>query len=66
MLRFAEKTCLETGRRCLRTDTHPKNRSMLSLLSENGFRYRGNIDITAEPGHDSLRRCYEKILKPRA
>ena len=66
MIRFAEKACLEKGRRCLRTDTHPKNRSMLRLLSENGFRYRGNIDIAGEPGHDPLRRCYEKILKPRA
>ena len=66
MLRFTEKTCLENGRRCLRTDTHPKNKSMLNLLSDNGYRYRGNIDITCEPGHDPLRRCYEKIIKPRA
>lgn len=65
MLRFAETCCLESGRRCLRTDTHPKNRGMLRLLSENGYRYRGNISISGEPGHDPLRRCYEKILKPR-
>ena len=66
MLRFAEKCSLENGRRCLRTDTHPKNRSMLRLLSDNGYRYRGNIDIHCEPGHESVRRCYEKILKTHA
>lgn len=66
MLRFAEKCSLDNGRRCLRTDTHPKNRSMLRLLSDNGYRYRGNIDIHCEPGHESIRRCYEKILKSHA
>ena len=65
MLRFAEKACLETGRRCLRTDTHSKNKGMLLLLRDNGYRYRGNIYISSEPGHDPLRRCFEKILKPR-
>ena len=39
---------------------------MLRLLSDNGYRYRGNIDIHCEPGHESVRRCYEKILKTHA
>ena len=33
------------------------------LLRENGFRYRGNITISSEPGHDPERQCFEKILK---
>ena len=33
------------------------------MLRENGFRYRGNITISSEPGHDPERLCFEKILK---
>ena len=64
-LRLAEERCLQAGRRCIRTDTHPKNQPMLRLLRDNGYRYRGNILITCEPGHDPVRRCYEKLLKEK-
>ena len=50
--------------RCVRTDTHKKNKPMQALLRQSGYRYRGNIDIgNVEPGHDSARQGYEKILK---
>ena len=62
-MRFAEKCSLENGRRCLRTDTHPKNRSMLRLLSDNGYRYRGNVLVEVAEGHDPRRQGFEKRLK---
>ena len=63
MIRFCEELTLEKGRRCIRVDTHRKNRAMLRLLREHGFRYRGNITIDSEPDHDPERQCYEKVLK---
>ena len=64
LMRFVDETCLEHGFRCVRTDTHRKNKPMQALLRESGYRYRGNIDIgDVEPGHDSARQGYEKILK---
>ena len=37
---------------------------MQRLLRESGYRYRGNLDIgDVEPGHDSARQAYEKIIK---
>ena len=51
------------NRRCIRADTHRKNKAMQRLLRESGFRYRGNITISSEPGHDPERQCFEKILK---
>ena len=36
---------------------------MQRLLRENGYRYRGNIEVLVEPGHDTPRQAYEKILK---
>ncbi len=65
LVRFAEARTLELGRRCLRTDTHPKNRAMQRLVRDAGFRYRGNIVIESEPGHDPRRQCFEKLLKER-
>ena len=65
MLRNVEEETRRTGRNWLRTDTHRKNKAMLSLLRENGFRYRGNISVSAEPGHDTERQAYEKLLKER-
>ena len=64
LISFAEKvTAEEYGVRYLRTDTHRKNKGMQRLLRENGFRYRGNIDVYCEPGHDTARQAYEKVLK---
>jgi len=65
LIGFAEKQCRAFGRRCLRTDTHKKNKAMQSLLREAGYRYRGNVQVFSEPGHDSARQAYEKILKDK-
>ena len=65
MLRFAEERTRSAGTRCLRTDTHRKNKPMQRLLREAGFRYRGNVDVSTEPGHDPARQCYEKLLKEK-
>ncbi len=64
MMRFVDERALALGLRCIRTDTHRKNKPMQRLLRESGYRYRGNLDIgDVEPGHDSARQGYEKILK---
>ena len=64
MMRFADEHVLALGLRCIRTDTHRKNKPMQRLLRECGYRYRGNVDIgEVEKGHDSARQCYEKIIK---
>ena len=65
LLRFVEEQAQVYGLRCIRTDTHKKNKAMQRLLREHGFRYRGNIQIDCEPGHDTARQAYEKILKDR-
>ena len=65
MLRFAEDRTRALGLRCLRTDTHRRNKPMLRLLRENGFRYRGNVETETEPGRDGQRQAYEKLLKER-
>ena len=49
--------------RCIRVDTHKKNKPMKKLLQNKAFRYRGNVEVTSSPGHDSARQAYEKILK---
>ena len=65
LIRFVEERCRLFGLRCIRTDTHKKNKAMQNLLREHGFRYRGNLKILCEPGHDDARQAYEKILKDR-
>ena len=65
MLRFVEQQCRAYGLRCIRTDTHKKNKAMQGLLRENGYRYRGNLVISCEPGHETARQAYEKILKDK-
>ena len=63
LLRCVEEQARAWGYRCIRTDTHRKNKPMQKLLRENGYRYRGNIVVLCEPGHDTARQGYEKILK---
>ena len=63
IIKCTEKQAGEYGLRCIRSDTHRKNKSMQRLLRESGFRYRGNVNIACEAGHDPARQCYEKILK---
>ena len=66
MLRFVEEQARVFGLRCIRTDTHRKNKPMQQLLRSRGFRYRGNLRIVCEPGHDDARQAYEKVLKKEA
>ena len=63
LMRFVDERTLALGIRCVRTDTHKKNKPMQRLLRESGYRYRGNLQITVEPGHDTARQAYEKIIK---
>ena len=63
MLALAEARAKTLGARALRTDTHKKNKAMLRLLREHGYRYRGNIRWPVEPGHDATGQAYEKLLK---
>ncbi|MBQ3210406.1 MAG: tRNA (guanosine(37)-N1)-methyltransferase TrmD [Oscillospiraceae bacterium] len=63
LVRCAEDISRKNGVRYLRVDTHRKNKPMQQLLRESGFRYRGNILVSSEPGHDPARQAYEKILK---
>ena len=64
MMKCVEQQAAEYGLRCIRTDTHRKNRSMQNLLRECGYRYRGNV-LCDEPLHDPARQAFEKILKNR-
>lgn len=64
MMQAAEEITKAAGRRCIRVDTHRKNKPMLNLLRDSGYRYRGNI-LVEECGHDPHRQAFEKILKDR-
>ena len=63
LLRCVEQQARAWGLRCVRTDTHKKNKPMQKLLRENGYRYRGNVEIVCEPGHDTARQAFEKTWK---
>ena len=63
LIKFVEQLTRDCGRRAVRVDTHKKNKPMQNLLRDAGFRYRGNILINSEPGHDQHRQAFEKILK---
>lgn len=63
LMRCVEEQARRLGSRCIRTDTHRKNKAMQRLLRDSGYRYRGNIQVIVEPGHDTARQAYEKILK---
>ena len=63
MMSYVDAVCRELGMRCIRVDTHKKNKAMQRLLTENGYRYRGNVLVSSEPGHDPARHAYEKVLK---
>ena len=64
LLEGVEEQAGKFGLRCIRTDTHRKNKSMQKLLRENGFRYRGNV-LVDEKQHDPRRQAFEKILKDK-
>ena len=63
MMQCVEQQARAYGLRCIRTDTHKKNKPMQTLLRENGYRYRGNITVRVNDDHDPARQGYEKILK---
>jgi GNAT superfamily N-acetyltransferase len=63
LMKCVEAQTLEWGRRCIRTDTHKKNKPMQTLLRESGYRYRGNVSVRVNEGHDPARQGFEKILK---
>ena len=65
LMRCADEQARAYGRKCIRVDTHRKNKPMQNLLRESGYRYRGNILVDAEPGHDPHRQAFEKILKDK-
>ena len=65
LMRCVEEQARAFGRRSIRTDTHRKNKAMQRLLRESGYRYRGNIQVFVEEGHDTARQAYEKLLKDR-
>lgn len=65
LIRCAEEQARAYGLKCIRVDTHKKNKPMQNLLRESGYRYRGNILVESEPGHDPHRQAFEKILKDK-
>ena len=65
LIRCAEEQARAYGLKCIRVDTRKKNKPMQNLLRESGFRYRGNILVESEPGHDPHRQAFEKILKDK-
>jgi len=58
----AEERARELGAVTLRVDTHRHNEPMKALLKRRGFRYRGNVLVSSEPGHDPRRQAFDKIL----
>ncbi len=65
LIRCAEDQARAWGLRSVRVDTHRKNKPMQALLRECGYRYRGNVLVDAEPGHDPRRQAFEKLLKDK-
>ena len=65
LMKAAEKQAEVIGYHCIRTDTHKKNKPMLNLLRNLGYRYRGNVFYIEEASHgrDPVRQAYEKIWK---
>lgn len=63
IIKNAVDICENNNIRYLRSDTHKKNKAMQNLLRENGFKYRGNITVSSEPGHDAERQAFERKIK---
>ncbi|MBQ8076278.1 MAG: tRNA (guanosine(37)-N1)-methyltransferase TrmD [Oscillospiraceae bacterium] len=62
LFRCVEEIAHSLGVGSIRVDTHKKNKSMKRVLNESGYRYRGNISVLVEPGHDPARQAFEKVL----
>ncbi len=63
LMKCVEQQTRALGLRCIRTDTHRKNKAMQNLLRQSGYRYRGNVTVRVNDGHDPARQAFEKILK---
>ena len=63
LMKCVERQARVLGLRCIRTDTHKKNKPMQTLLRQSGYRYRGNIQVRVNEGRDPARQGYEKIIK---
>jgi tRNA (guanine-N1)-methyltransferase len=63
MFAAAEELTRAMGVEDLRVDTHRHNEPMKALLRRRGFKYRGNILVHIEEGHDPRRQAFEKVLK---
>ncbi len=63
MMRCIENEARARNISYIRADTHPKNKSMQRCLKDAGYRYRGNVLIDSEPGHDPRRYAFEKRIK---
>ena len=63
MMKCVEEQARRFDRRSIRVDTHKKNKAMQRLLRDSGYRYRGNVQVSVEPGHDAARQAFEKLLK---
>ena len=59
----AEELTRSFGVGTIRVDTHRHNESMKALLKRRGFRYRGNVLVRTEEGHDPRRQAFDKVLK---
>ena len=65
LLDAAEGLTSALGRKWMRADTHKQNKAMQNLLRRHGYRYRGNVLVSSEPGRDPRRLAYEKTIKRR-
>lgn len=63
MFGFMDDVAAARGAAAIRTDTHRKNEPMKKLFVRCGYRYRGNVIITCDLGHDAARQCFEKGMK---
>lgn len=62
LLSFAESLARGKNAKSLRGDTHRGNKSMRGLLEKCGYTSCGTVYVECEPGRDSRRLAYEKIL----
>lgn len=58
LLKYAEITAKESGKKSVRIDTHPDNWIMQTWLEKNGFSFCGWIYLESR----ALRYAYEKVL----
>ena len=62
LMASAEELARGFGAASIRADTHRKNKAMQKLLRDNGYSFRGNLLIAAEPGQDPRRQGFEKLI----